>query len=711
VIDIGQRTVTRDGKPLGLGKLTFDVLAAIADAAPNLVTQEELAEQVWHGRYVAPDTIKQRIKILRRDLGDNASDPRYLLVVRGQGYRLLPEVDVLDDSDSADHPGLEPAVLSRRGFVYAASALGTVTAVAGSAAWWLSPAAARKYVIGQQRPLTTGTDMALDPAISPDGQWLAYSRGRLGAMEVYVRNLDGTEEWELTAGLPGEHRWPRWSPDSRSIAFRTALSAEDHYLRTIRLDNREYRDIASERHLNGHDWSQVTGEIVYAEPENERVWICSSDGREKRPVAKIFNPHAPAWSPDGNEILVASGNYFRIFGLVQFMNVAPSSIWLVSAETGEKRQVTTGERGNDCPRWESSGKGFFFVSNRNGRRAIHHAELPAAGATISQTTRVGGQDALSIDISRDEAGISFAECVIETNIWRMPIPKTQAASANPQEMTAITKGPQQVEGFAVSSDGKWLVYNSDQSGNQDIYLAALDGSVAERPLTFDAATDSMPSLSPDHEEVAFHSARDDGIRNLYICSLTDGSLTQVAASQNQDYCPQWGPDGNSLYFFSYDSADWGVWRLTRPHRGASWSNLERISDGEGIFARVSPRSDGPVVYFGEAAGVGRGLIGKWRDNRTELLFAIEGEYWAYAAFSPNGETVYLKRHDADLLTTDANIWAIDVATGKISDPIRMEQGAAGNFEQIYFDVDESYFYISLTQRQGVVTWADLNGPR
>jgi TolB protein len=206
-------------------------------------------------------------------------------------------------------------------------------------------------------------------------------------------------------------------------------------------------------------------------------------------------------------------------------------------------------------------------------------------------------------------------------------------------MTELTRGPQQIEGFEVSHDGAWLVYNSDKSGNQDIYLAALDGNGDERAVTTDAATDSMPSLSPDHREVAFQSARENGIRDLYVYSLETDSLSLALKLQNQDYCPQWGPDGDSLYFFSYDTESWHVWKITRTAREADWSDPVQISHGNGAFARVSPRAGGPVVYFGTEEGIGTGLIGVWDNHKKRLLFPTEPNPWAYAAFAPDGASV------------------------------------------------------------------------
>jgi len=94
-IDLARRRVMRGDTSISLGKLSYRLLVALAKAAPNVLTQDELVQQVWDGRYVNPPTIKQRVVMLRQALGDDASEPRYIGVVRGHGYSLVPIVETL----------------------------------------------------------------------------------------------------------------------------------------------------------------------------------------------------------------------------------------------------------------------------------------------------------------------------------------------------------------------------------------------------------------------------------------------------------------------------------------------------------------------------------------------------------------------------------------------------------------------------------------
>lgn len=77
--------------------LSFDLLVTLVRAAPSLVTFEQLEERVWPGIVVTPETIVQRVKLLRNALGDDAHAPRYIQGVRGRGYRMIADVRPLTE--------------------------------------------------------------------------------------------------------------------------------------------------------------------------------------------------------------------------------------------------------------------------------------------------------------------------------------------------------------------------------------------------------------------------------------------------------------------------------------------------------------------------------------------------------------------------------------------------------------------------------------
>ncbi|GAY15042.1 response regulator transcription factor [Mycobacterium sp. shizuoka-1] len=88
-IDTSAREVSVASGPVTLTRTEFDVLAALS-ARPGLVfTRRQLLEAVWGDDWFGNEhLIDVHIGHLRRKLGDNPADPRYVLTVRGVGYRM-----------------------------------------------------------------------------------------------------------------------------------------------------------------------------------------------------------------------------------------------------------------------------------------------------------------------------------------------------------------------------------------------------------------------------------------------------------------------------------------------------------------------------------------------------------------------------------------------------------------------------------------------
>ena len=101
LIDMGRQQVTREGASIALPRLSFILLTALVRAAPNLVTTEALMERVWPKAVVGPETLNQRVKLLRDALGDDPRHPRYVEGLRGRGYRWIPSVETLDPAIAA----------------------------------------------------------------------------------------------------------------------------------------------------------------------------------------------------------------------------------------------------------------------------------------------------------------------------------------------------------------------------------------------------------------------------------------------------------------------------------------------------------------------------------------------------------------------------------------------------------------------------------
>lgn len=90
-LDCDNRQLRKDGLPIELGSRYFDALALLVSRRGELVTKDVFMDKVWHGIPVTDEALTQCIRTLRRVLGDNAANPRFIETVPKHGYRFIAE--------------------------------------------------------------------------------------------------------------------------------------------------------------------------------------------------------------------------------------------------------------------------------------------------------------------------------------------------------------------------------------------------------------------------------------------------------------------------------------------------------------------------------------------------------------------------------------------------------------------------------------------
>lgn len=101
--------ISREGETLRVEARTMRLLICLAEHAGQVVSIDDLLEQVWAGVIVTPDSVYQAITSLRRLLGDDPKQPIYIATVPRLGYRMVATVSPWVDLNSPTTAGRTPA--------------------------------------------------------------------------------------------------------------------------------------------------------------------------------------------------------------------------------------------------------------------------------------------------------------------------------------------------------------------------------------------------------------------------------------------------------------------------------------------------------------------------------------------------------------------------------------------------------------------------
>jgi dipeptidyl aminopeptidase/acylaminoacyl peptidase len=327
-----------------------------------------------------------------------------------------------------------------------------------------------------------------DAQISPDGQWVAYTV-TTNADDARTR----TTVWlartsvEITANASGRapapllpEGWtasqPRWSPDSRRIAF---LSSRENQIGiwAVSLDNRTPRFIAAVRSTNFH--IAYAGESLAWSPDSRRIAFISASEVPDESASNTQNDDARRNDP-------------RVINRIQyrsrtgFADNLRTHVWVTDVENPQPRQLTSGRNYDHALTWNPQGNEIAFLSNHepdpdaNNNSDIFAVNMEGRVRRITETRGSEYEPAWSPDgrfiaytaTKRDVTTIdSIAE---DAHVW---VIDARGGSAG-RELTAAldrrTRSPRW------SADSRAIYFLANTHGKTFIYRSGVEGGEALR---------------------------------------------------------------------------------------------------------------------------------------------------------------------------------------------------------------------------------------
>ena len=542
--------------------------------------------------------------------------------------------------------------------------------------------------IESSQPLTTAAEMEIHPAVSPDGRFVVYAAGTSAGMRLYLRTVDGGRTIPLTDDSTAVEEHPRWSPDGNRILFLSGGSA----MTVSALGGTVTRAAGpgAESSVTAATWSPDGNEIAVA--RGTSLAVIPLDGGVERAVTEHPSELTSCvWSPVSAYVVCVGGNAGYSSPGSLFGNLAPSAIVSINMDDGTTREIVPPVAMNQSPVWSADGGTLFFVSDRDGTPDIYSLSVDKNTEPVGEPERITtGSNVHSFSVTADTRRMAYSVYTAEANIWSLPIPVDGAVGL--AGAIQLTFGRQIVESVRPSPDGLWLVYDSDVSGNSDIWRLPLAGGAPEQ-LTNDSRFEFSPDMSPDGREIAYHAFQD-GSREIFVKELESGMVTQLTSgSEYSEVAPRWSPDGSSLVYGNYIGGDVplvGGWIIQRDSSG-TWGESEVLTTG--------PRLNNWSADGRYMSSVGASVIFDVQNREIRALRTeVEGEVPGQAYWSQDQSTLYFKTSYSG---GAVEICSISVSTGEERTLVRFDDPRRVSLRGD-FSGDDNRFYFTLDDR-----WSDV----
>ena len=557
----------------------------------------------------------------------------------------------LELDEAPDRPSQTPAPRGRGWWALGLAAL--VIAALGVSSGRLLTRSDPAHLLRPQR-LTDLVGLEETPALSPDGQMIAFTAAVNGKRQVFVQALQGGGNPLPLTFDDADHQFPRWTPGSNSLVYFSPATPGDRQgtLYEIPALGGEPRTVGPS--MGGADVSMADRRLTYFRLADRKIELVTAnlDGSNVHVVAPPLDPTDgfytyPRWSPDGGRIAYQHG-----INLIQ-------EIYIVAAGGGKPQSLTSGGKILNGLAWLPDGSGLVCSSSRDDTMLylptarLWHVNLEGEMRLLTS----GEASYVHPDVGRNGTVVA-SRLDLKSDVFTFPTDGTPQANTEKRERLTFQTG--RVVTPTAGPGGREVAFVSDRGGHANIW--AID--VASRKLR--QVTDErdpnvavgVPVWSPTGSFIAYvSSGAQPGEYGIWLVN-PDGSGKRLLVSPG--VAPVWLPDGKSVYYTQ--TTPEGLFRI--PTEGGQLTTVRKDqlrnligSDGTTVYMVVERTLvDGlPVQQIGAATP---------EDGPFRLLIEVSLSRvptWQILnpTLSPDGKWIAMPLADG----FSTNIWALSTSTG------------------------------------------------
>ena len=535
-LDLEGGFLRRGDEEVALRAKSFEVLTYLVERHGRLVTKTELIEAVWRDAAVTDNSLAQCLVEIRRALDDDAQE--LVRTVARRGYLFVPPVTTppreFPRNSGEAAPILAPAPSKRLNWRILGVAI-LLPALAGAGILFRVMRRPATKEPASYTQITSFTDSAVAPALSPDGRMLAFYRSDrpfFTADQIFVKLLPNGEPVQLTHD-PRQKYNLAFSPDGSRIAYTVIVDVPTDWNTytvpslggdsTLFLPNAAGLTWLDDHHLLFSERKTGAHMGIVTATENR-----SAHREVYFPADERGMAHYSYASPDRNWALVVE------------MDTDWLPCRLIPLAGGSPGRRVGPPGACTSAGWSPDGSWMYFGAAMAGKRHLWRQRFP--DGQPEQITS-GPQEEDGVAVAPDGRSLITSIFTQQSSVWLHDSTGDHAVSTEGYAASPDEHGPP----LSFSSDGKRLYYllrHDSPASPTELWRASLDSGRSEAVVS--GFSIRAYDISSDEKEVVFSTQPAGQASQLWLASL-DRSVPPYRIAATGEDVPHFGPNGQVLF--------------------------------------------------------------------------------------------------------------------------------------------------------------------